>query len=59
MAAGDNRAALLRTLYLTIFLTATGLGTTSFLLPVYAAGLGASYVNLGSWGQAGTSSTPL
>ena len=50
MAAGEDRAGLLRVLYVTIFLTATGLGTTSFMLPVYAASLGANYVDLGLMG---------
>lgn len=42
-----DRAGLLRILYVTIFLTATGFGTASFMLPVYAASLGAGYVDLG------------
>jgi DHA1 family multidrug resistance protein-like MFS transporter len=50
MAAGEDRAGLLRVLYVTIFLTATGLGTASFMLPVYAASLGANYVDLGLMG---------
>ena len=41
---------LLRVLYVTIFLTATGLGTASFMLPVYATSLGANYVDLGLMG---------
>jgi MFS family permease len=40
----------LKVLYVTIFLTATGLGTTSFLLPVYATSLGANYIDLGIMG---------
>ena len=47
MASGGDRANLLKVLYLTIFLTATGLGTASFMLPVYATSLGANYVDLG------------
>ena len=50
MAEGDNRAGLLRVLYVTIFLTATGLGTASFMLPVYATSLGANYIDLGLMG---------
>ncbi|MCX6655199.1 MAG: MFS transporter, partial [Candidatus Bathyarchaeota archaeon] len=48
--AGEDRAGLLRVLYVTIFLTATGLGTASFMLPVYATSLGANYVDLGLMG---------
>ncbi|MCX6649225.1 MAG: MFS transporter [Candidatus Bathyarchaeota archaeon] len=50
MASGGDRAGLLRVLYVTIFLTATGLGTASFMLPVYATSLGANYVDLGLMG---------
>jgi MFS family permease len=50
MASTEDRMGLLRILYLTIFLTATGLGTASFLLPVYATSLGAGYVDLGLMG---------
>jgi MFS family permease len=50
MAATGDRAGLLRVLYVTIFLTATGLGTASFMLPVYATSLGAGYVDLGLMG---------
>jgi len=46
----ERRANLLRVLYLTIFLTSTGLGTATFLLPVYASGLGADYIDLGWMG---------
>ena len=49
----DDRARHLRVLYTTIFLSATGLGTTTFLLPVYAASIGASYVDLGLMGAVG------
>jgi MFS family permease len=48
-----ERRGLLRVLYLTIFLTSTGFGTTTFLLPVYATGLGASYIELGLLGAVG------
>ena len=50
MAATGDRAGLLKILYVTIFLTATGLGTASFMLPVYATSLGAGYVDLGLMG---------
>jgi DHA1 family solute carrier family 18 vesicular amine transporter 1/2 len=49
----DDRLRHLRILYATIFLSATGLGTTTFLLPVYAASIGASYVDLGLLGAVG------
>ncbi len=49
----DDRPRHLRVLYATIFLSATGLGTTTFLLPVYAASIGASYVDLGLMGAVG------
>lgn len=49
----DDRLRHLRVLYATIFLSATGLGTTTFLLPVYAASIGASYVDLGLLGAVG------
>jgi MFS family permease len=51
----DNveRRSILKVLYVTIFLTATGLGTTTFLLPVYAETLGASYTDLGLIGAVG------
>ncbi len=48
-----ERRSILRVLYVTIFLTATGLGTTTFLLPVYAETLGASYTDLGLIGAVG------
>ena len=48
-----ERRGLLRVLYLTIFLTSTGFGTTTFLLPVYATSLGASYIDLGLMGAVG------
>ncbi|MFH2110130.1 MAG: MFS transporter [Candidatus Bathyarchaeota archaeon] len=49
----DDRPRHLRVLYATIFLSATGLGTTTFLLPVYATSIGASYVDLGLLGAVG------
>jgi MFS family permease len=48
-----ERRDILKVLYVTIFLTATGLGTTTFLLPVYAETLGASYTDLGLIGAIG------
>jgi MFS family permease len=48
-----ERRNILKVLYVTIFLTATGLGTTTFLLPVYAETLGASYTDLGLIGAVG------
>jgi ACDE family multidrug resistance protein len=48
-----ERLSILRVLYVTIFLTATGLGTCTFLLPVYAQTLGATYTDLGLIGAAG------
>ena len=50
MLVEADRSSLLKVLYLTVFLTSTGLGTSSFLLPVYAASLGASYLDLGLLG---------
>jgi len=48
-----GREGLLRVLYVTIFLNATGLGTCTFLLPVFAETLGASYTDLGVMGAVG------
>jgi MFS family permease len=48
-----ERRSILWVLYVTIFLTSTGLGTTTFLLPVYAETLGASYTDLGLIGAVG------
>ncbi len=48
-----ERRNILKVLYATIFLTATGLGTCTFLLPVYAQTLGATYTDLGLIGAAG------
>jgi len=52
MEEGD-RDRLLRVLYVTIFLNSTGLGTCTFLLPVFAETLGASYTDLGVIGAVG------
>jgi MFS family permease len=49
----SERLDILRALYGTIFFTSTGLGTTAFLLPVYAETLGASYTDLGLIGATG------
>jgi MFS family permease len=48
-----RREKILLVLYLTIFLNSTGLGTSNFLLPVYAETLGASYSDLGWMGAFG------
>ena len=48
-----ERMGLLRSLYVTIFLTSTAYGTVTFLLPVYAETLGASYIALGVIGAVG------
>jgi MFS family permease len=48
-----ERRSILKVLYVTIFLTSTGLGTTTFLLPVYAETLGATYTQLGLIGAIG------
>ena len=48
-----QRLSILRILYLTIFFTSTGLGTCTFLLPVYAETLGATYTQLGLIGGVG------
>jgi len=48
-----DRESLLRVLYVTIFLNSTGLGTCTFLLPVFAENLGASYTDLGVIGAVG------
>jgi DHA1 family multidrug resistance protein-like MFS transporter/DHA1 family quinolone resistance protein-like MFS transporter len=48
-----ERFRILNVLYVTIFFTATGLGTCTFLLPVYAQTLGATYTDLGLIGAAG------
>jgi len=49
-----DRRWVLRVLYVTIFLTSTGLGTSTFLLPVYAEDLGATYFDLGLIGAVGS-----
>lgn len=48
-----ERLNILKVLYVTIFFTATGLGTCTFLLPVYAETLGATYTDLGLIGAVG------
>jgi MFS family permease len=48
-----DRLNILRALYITIFFTSTGLGTCTFLLPVYAETLGATYTDLGLIGAIG------
>jgi len=50
----EDSRRLLSYLYVTIFLTSTAYGTVSFLLPVYAEELGASYVALGVIGSVGS-----
>ena len=48
-----ERLSILSVFYVTIFLTSTGLGTCTFLLPVYAETLGATYTDLGVIGAVG------
>ena len=48
-----ERRGILWKLYATIFFTSTGLGTCTFLLPVYAETLGANYTQLGLIGAVG------
>jgi MFS family permease len=48
-----DRGIILKILYITIFLTATGLGTITFLLPVYIEMLGGNYVDMGIIGAVG------
>ncbi|MBN2335580.1 MFS transporter [Candidatus Bathyarchaeota archaeon] len=48
-----EKGELLKVLYVTIFLNSTGLGTCTFLLPVFAETLGASYTDLGVIGAVG------
>jgi MFS family permease len=50
----EERRRLLRSLYLTIFLISTAYGTITFLLPVYAEGLEATYIELGLLGSIGS-----
>ena len=50
----EERGEPLHILYATIFFTSTSLGAVSFLLPVYAEELGASYVTLGFIGTIGS-----
>jgi MFS family permease len=49
----EERHGLLRHLYATIFLTSTALGTVAFLTPVFAEGIGATYLDLGIIGATG------
>ncbi|MCW4013378.1 MAG: MFS transporter [Candidatus Bathyarchaeota archaeon] len=49
----EQRRTILRVLYATIFFTSTGLGTCTFLLPVYAETIGATYTQLGLIGAVG------
>jgi MFS family permease len=49
----DKRKTVLYILYFTIFLNSTSLGTSNFLLPVYAETLGATYSDLGRMGAVG------
>lgn len=50
----EDRRGLLSSLYLTIFLISTAYGTITFLLPVFAEGLGATYIELGLLGSIGS-----
>jgi len=50
----QDTARLLRSLYVTIFLISTSFGAVTFLLPVFAKELGASYVALGVIGAVGS-----
>ncbi len=50
----EEKAGMLRLLYATIFLISTSFGAVTFLLPVYAEELGASYVVLGVLGAIGS-----
>ncbi len=50
----EERRGLLSSLYLTIFLISTAYGTITFLLPVFAESLGASYIELGLLGAIGS-----
>jgi DHA1 family multidrug resistance protein-like MFS transporter len=49
----DKRRTVLYILYFTVFLNSTSLGTSNFLLPVYAETLGATYSDLGRMGAVG------
>jgi MFS family permease len=49
-----ERKGLLRSLYVTIFLISTAYGAITFLLPVYAESLGATYIQLGLLGSIGS-----
>ncbi len=50
----QDRDGLLRFLYATIFLISTSIGAATFLLPVYAEDMGASYIALGILGAIGS-----
>ena len=50
----EDKKRLLSHLYATIFLSSMAYGTVTFLTPVYAEGLGASYVDLGIIGAVGS-----
>jgi MFS family permease len=52
--SAEERRRLLKSLYLTIFLISTAYGTITFLLPVYAESLGATYIELGLLGAIGS-----
>jgi len=52
--SSEERRGLLRSLYLTIFIISTAYGTITFLLPVYAESLGATYFQLGLLGAIGS-----
>ena len=49
----EGETGLLRFMYLTNFLTSVTFGTAIYLLPVFAEGLGASYIDLGIIGAVG------
>lgn len=49
----EKSEGVLFVLYFTVFLNSTGLGTSNFLLSVYAETLGATYVDLGKIGAVG------
>ncbi len=50
----EGKRGLLSYLYATIFLTSTAYGTVTFMIPVYAEELGASYIALGVIGTVGS-----
>ncbi len=49
-----ERRELLKSLYITIFLISTAYGTITFLIPVFAESIGATYVELGLLGSIGS-----